>query len=495
MDLGNIASLGLFYPELLLTGAALALIIIDLVSRDKSRLGWIALVATVLTLLLIAREPISGGAWLFSHMLVYDSFATFFRALIALAALVAVWMSIGSKEVHECEQGEYYTVLLASTLGMFLMAESTNLLMAYLALEFVSLTSYVLTGILKHNRRSQEAALKYLIYGGVASGTMIYGMSWIFGLGGSLDFSIINRALFATGHVPALAVFIALVLILSGMGYKVASVPFHMWAPDVYEGAPIPITTFLAIGSKAAGFALLARFFYPAISHLTAGGNWQALSGVAWPQLLLVVCVITMTLGNLAALQQENMKRMLAYSSIAQAGYALMGFVLLSNGGLEAMLVYLFAYYVMDAGAFLVVMIVANMTGREDLEAYKGLAWRGGAVPAIALSIFLLSLTGIPATIGFIGKFYVFAAAIREQFYILAVIGILNSVVSLYYYMRPVKEMFLEQPVGEANPVSAQYWNYGLMGALVLATIFLGLYPPPMIAFASRSMHFFLGPS
>jgi len=495
MDLGNIASLRLFYPELLLTAATLAIVIIDLVLQEKSWLGEIALVSTALTLLLIGIEPMSGGAWLFSRMLVYDSFAFFFRALIALAALVAVWMSIGSEEVHKCEQGEYYAVLLASTLGMFLMAESANLLMAYLALEFVSLTSYVLTGILKHNRRSQEAALKYLIYGGVASGTMIYGMSWIFGLAGSLDFSVINRALFATAHVPVLAVFIALVLILSGMGYKVASVPFHMWAPDVYEGAPIPITTFLAIGSKAAGFALLTRFFYPAISHLTSGGTWQALSGVAWPQLLLVMCVITMTLGNLAALQQENMKRMLAYSSIAQAGYALMGFVLLSNDGLEAMLVYLFAYYVMDAGAFLVVMIVANLTCHEDIEAYKGLAWRGGAVPAIALSIFLLSLTGIPATIGFIGKFYIFAAAIREQFYVLAVIGILNSVVSLYYYMRPVKEMFLEQPTGEAGPVTAEYWNYGLMGALALATIVLGLYPPPIIAFASRSLHFFLGAS
>src|SRR5215472_2806259 len=307
MELGNIASLRLFYPELLLTAATLAVVIIDLVSRNKSWLGRIALVSTALALLLIGIEPIGGGAWLFSRMLVYDSFAFFFRALIGLAALVAVWMSIGSQEVLKCEQGEYYTVLLASTLGMFLMAESANLLMAYLALEFVSLTSYVLTGILKHNRRSQEAALKYLIYGGVASGTMIYGMSWIFGLAGSLDFSVINQALFTTAHVPVLAVFIALVLILSGMGYKVASVPFHMWAPDVYEGAPIPITTFLAVASKAAGLALLTRFFYPAISHLTSGGTWQALNGVAWPQLLLVMCVITMTLGNLAALQQENM--------------------------------------------------------------------------------------------------------------------------------------------------------------------------------------------
>src|ERR1700683_2369301 len=184
---------------------------------------------------------------MFLRMLISEAFAIFFRALIALAVVIAVWMSIGSLEVEHCDQGEYYAILLASAFAMFLMAESANLLMAYLSLEFVSLTSYILTGILKHNRRSQEAALKYLIYGGVASGTMIYGMSWIYGLAGSLDFNIINRALFATPHAPVLTVFIALVLILAGFGYKVASVPFHMWAPDVYEGAPIPVTTFLAI--------------------------------------------------------------------------------------------------------------------------------------------------------------------------------------------------------------------------------------------------------
>jgi NADH-quinone oxidoreductase subunit N len=173
-----------------------------------------------------------------------------------------------------------------------------------------------------------------------------------------------------------------------------------------------------------------------------------------------------------------------------------MGFVLLSNEGIRAMLVYLFAYYVMDAGAFLVVMIVANETGREDIGAYRGLAWRGGAIPAIALAIFLLSLTGIPATIGFIGKFYVFAAAIREQFYILAVIGILNSVVSLYFYMRPIREMFLEQPDdGDQPPFAIELWNYGLMGVLAIATVALGLYPPPIIAFAGRSLHFFIGPA
>lgn len=495
MDLGNVASLEYFTPELLLVGAILAIVLLDLGLKRKSILGDIALLSSAAALLLIGvnRGPESG--WLFNRMLVFDSFALFFRALIALATVVAVWMSIGSEEVRGSDQGEYYAILLASALGMFLMAEAANLLMAYLSLEFVSLTSYVLTGYLRHNRRSQEAALKYLIYGGVASGTMIYGMSWIFGLTGSLDFATINRVLTAGSSASNLAIFIALVLILAGMGYKVASVPFHMWAPDVYTGAPIPITTFLAIGSKAAGFALLTRFFFPAISHLAAGGGWQTLTGVDWPQLLLFICMITMTLGNLAALQQTNMKRLLAYSSIAQAGYALMGMVVLTNDGIRAMLFYLFAYYLMDAGAFLVVMIVANATGREDIDAYRGLAWRGGVVPAIALSIFLFSLTGIPLTVGFIGKFYLFAAVINRQFYILAVVGIINSVISLYYYLQPIKTMFLDQPNGDEGSVTGEAWNYGLMGALAAATIAFGLYWTPVIALADRSLSFFSGPS
>jgi NADH-quinone oxidoreductase subunit N len=482
-------------PELLLASGVLLLILLDLLMTRKGVLGDLALILAAGALLLVALEPAqaAGGAWLFHRMLVSDAFAIFFRALIALAAVIAVWMSIGSKEAQSCDQGEYYAILLASTFAMFLMAESANLLMAYLSLEFVSLTSYILTGFLRHNRRSQEAALKYLIYGGVASGTMIYGMSWIFGIAGSMDFVAINKALFAGGHAPALAVYISLVLILAGMGYKVASVPFHMWAPDVYTGAPIPITTFLAIGSKAAGFALLVRFFFPAISHLTEAGNWEALNGVDWPQLLLVVCIITMSLGNLAALQQTNMKRLLAYSSIAQAGYALMGFVVLSNDGIRAMMFYLVAYYLMDAGAFLVVMIVANETGSEDVEAYKGLAWRGGLVPALALTIFLFSLTGIPLTIGFIGKFYLFAAVIKRQFYVLALIGVLNSVVALFYYLKPIRKMFLEQPTGDEPPFRMEAWNYGLMGVLATATIALGLYWTPVIAFANRSLHFFVG--
>jgi NADH-quinone oxidoreductase subunit N len=492
MSLDNAQSLSYILPELLLVLTILAIFVADLLVAEKQRLGWMALAGTGLSLVAVLFLAGAPAGWLFSRMIVHDPFAWFFKLLFALAALAAVWMSLGSNEINGPNQGEYYGLLLSSALGMFFMASAANLLMAYLSLEFVSLTSYVLTGYLRHDRRSGEAALKYLIYGGVASGTMIYGMSWIFGLAGSMDFVQINAALMH-GDPNKLAVFVALVLTLAGFGYKVAAVPFHMWVPDVYTGAPIPISAFLSVASKAAGFALLIRFFYPAMSQLGAGGTWQFLPGVDWPQLVLVLSMVTMTLGNLAALSQRNLKRLLAYSSIAHAGYMLMGFVVLSNEGLRAMLFYMVVYYLMNIGAFLVVMIVANATGREDIEGYRGLAWRGGAAPALALAIFLFSLTGLPPLAGFVGKFYLFAAVIRQQLYFLAVVGVINSVISLYYYARVVRTMFLDFPDGTETPVTVNLHNGSLLLGLSAATVALGVYWAPVIALADSSLRFFTG--
>lgn len=504
MSLGSVDSLAYFYPEGVLSLTIVVIFIADLLVKDKEQLGNVALIGVTLALvftsglsffghrLLAGLQCGSDGCWLFHRMMVLDNFAIFFKVVLALSGVGAVWMSLGSNEVKGPNQGEYYGILLGSTLGMFFMASAANLLMAYLSLEFVSLTSYVLTGYQRHNRRSGEAALKYLIYGGVASGAMIYGMSWIFGLTGSMDYAEINAALIQ-GDPNRLALLIAVVLIFAGFGYKIAAVPFHMWAPDVYHGAPIPITAFLTVGSKAAGFALLMRFFYPVLSQAGEGGAWHILAGVDWPQLMLVVAMITMTLGNLAALNQQNVKRLLAYSSIAHAGYTLMGFVVLSDEGLRAMLFYLVVYYLMNLGAFLVVMVVANNTGREDLEGFRGLAWRGGALPAIAMAIFLFSLTGLPPFAGFIGKFYLFSAVVKEHFYYLAVVGILNSVVSLYYYVRIVKTMFLDAPLGTEGEVTLDPHNGSLLAVLSVMTVVLGLYWAPVVEFANRSAHFFLG--
>lgn len=493
MDLGPVESFGFFVPELILGVAVIALILADLVVRRKELIGIGALAVVVVTLVaVVAILPDRGDAYLFHRMIVHDQFSLFFKVLFSLATFATIWMSLDSREVDRVSRGEYFALLLASTLGMFFMATATNLLMAYLALEFVSLTSYVLTGTLRNDRRSGEASLKYLIYGGVASGTMIYGMSWIFGLTGTMDYAGINTAL-AAAPGDSLALFVAVVLTLAGFGYKIAAVPFHMWAPDVYTGAPIPITAFLSVGSKAAGFALLLRFFYPTLSALGDGGQWRALGGVEWPQIVLVLSVVSMTVGNLAALQQDNVKRLLAYSSVAHAGYMLMGLVVLSDEGLRSVLFYIIVYYLMNIGSFAVVMLVANSTGREDLASFRGLAWRGGAIPAVAMAIFLFSLAGIPPLAGFVGKFYLFAAVIRGEFYALAVIGALNSVVSLYYYARIVRTMFLDQPEGGEGEVNLDWSTGGLVGAMTVGTILFGVYWIPVIDLADRSVRFFLG--
>ncbi len=493
-DLSNTASLAWSGPELLLGGAVVALILLDLLVTRKEWLGELALVVVAAAVFLIGRTAGDGlGRTLFERSVVLDEFALFFKLLLGLSAFATVWMSIGSREVRRTSLGEYYAILLAATLAMLFMASANNLLMAYLALEFLSLCSYVLSGYARHSRRGGEAALKYLIYGGVASGTMIYGMSWLYGLAGSLDFGAIQQAMAQVGG-GSLALYVALVFTLVGFGYKISAFPMHMWAPDVYQGAPIPVAAFLAVGSKAAGFGLMLRFLFTAMTRSDGVGGFELLGGVAWDDLILGLSVATMTFGNLAALnQQDNVKRLLAYSSIAHAGYLLMGIVVLNGDGLRAMLFYLAVYYVMNLGAFLVVMIVANSTGREDLAAYRGLAWRGGAVPAVAMAIFMFSLTGLPPLAGFIGKFYLFAAIIRQQLYLLAVVGVLNSVLSLFYYARIVKTMFLEQPAGGEGVVETDWHNGVLLGLLTVATLVFGLWWGPLIAFADRSARFFPG--
>jgi NADH-quinone oxidoreductase subunit N len=414
----------------------------------------------------------SAPSWLFGRMLVLDGFSLFFKVLLGLALVMVVWMSLHSREVRgRANEGEYYALLLSSGLGMFLMAGAANLLMAYLSLEFVSLTSYVLTGFLRHNRRSGEAALKYLIYGGVASGAMIYGMSWIFGLTGRDGLHRHRARRRAPRPASRPAMFLALVLVFTGFGYKISMVPFHMWAPDVYTGAPIPVTAFLAVGSKAAGFAMLLRFFHFGVAPSEAAATLGRLPLVELGSLL---CVATMTLGNLAALSQTNMKRLLAYSSIAHAGYALLGFVVFAEAGVQAVLFYLAIYYTMNLGAFWVVMLVANATGREDLEGYRGLAWRGGALAAVALAVFLFSLAGLPPLAGFLGKFYVFAAGVEGRLYALVVIGLLNSVVSLYYYARVVKVMFLDRPEPNDPPMRFRLvGDLGVVGVLAAVNVVL----------------------
>jgi NADH-quinone oxidoreductase subunit N len=496
MDLQNHASLAFFWPELILFGAILLISVLDLMKLGGRALAVIGMLGCVASLVgtfdLYSAQP----GLLFHRMIVLDNFSLFFKVLALAATFLTIWISLGSKEIQTINQGEYYTLLLTCALGIMFMASSSNLLSAYLSLELVSLTSYVLTGLLPHNRRSSEAALKYLIYGGVASGTMIYGMSWIFGMTGSLDYAAIQTAL-AQNQLNNVALFMAFIFILAGFGYKIVIVPFHMWSPDVYQGAPTPFTAFLSVASNAAGIAIMIRFFFPGVSQMASGGDWTASAGVEWPHVLLFVSMITMTVGNLSALNQKNVKRMLAYSGIAHAGYMLMGLAVLTNDGLQAILFYVVVYLIMNLGAFLVVVLIANATGNEDIDSYRGLASRGAVFPAVCLAIFLFSLTGLPPFAGFIGKFLLFAAVLKEGgvFIILALVAAANSVVSLYYYAKIVKVMFLDSPDPSDNAIALGSASGTLLvplAALTALTVVFGIYFYPLTRYTTESLSFFI---
>jgi NADH-quinone oxidoreductase subunit N len=281
---------------------------------------------------------------------------------------------------------------------------------------------------------------------------------------------------------------------MAGFGYKIVFVPFHMWSPDVYQGAPTPFTAFLSVASNAAGMAIMIRFFFPGVSRMVAGGDWAFVSGVEWPHVLLFVSMITMTVGNLCALNQKNLKRMLAYSGIAHAGYMLMGLAVLTNDGLRAILFYVVVYLIMNLGAFLVVGMIANVTGDENIENYRGLAWRGAVVPAVCLAVFLFSLTGLPPFAGFIGKFFLFAAVLKQggAFVLLALVAVINSVISLYYYAKVVKTMFLDSPDPGDQTISVAAGNFTLLIPLTVLTVVLGVYFSPLAQYTSQSLQFFI---
>jgi NADH-quinone oxidoreductase subunit N len=490
--LDNVQSLYHFAPESVLAGGILLTLLADLVlRRARPRiLGALALLALAgaATATLITGGTTRG---LFGGLMARDPFADFFKLLGAGVGALAVIMSLRSDETIEYrgprpggESGEFFALLLATVLGMNLMASATDLLTAYLALELVSLTSYVLAGYRRGARRSAEAALKYVIYGGVASGVMLYGFSLLYGFAGATSLDAVRAA---AADMPPALLLVAAVMILAGFGYKVAAVPFHMWCPDVYEGAPTPVTAFLSVGPKAAGFALLLRVLGGILPGL---GETGFAEGTSWPMLLATVATATMTLGNLAALWQQNVKRLLAYSSIAHAGYLLMGVAVFTASAERAVLFYLVAYLFMNVGAFVVVQALAEAGQGETVAEWRGMGYRA-PFAAVVAGLFLFSLTGLPPTVGFVGKFYLFAAVIERGgplYVTLAIVGVLNSAISLYFYARILKAMFLEPAPEGAGPVTLHPLHAGLLGALALPVLALGIYWSPLAAAAESAI-------
>ena len=485
----------LFYPEITLMVTLCVAIIGDLIFRRTPIVtSTIVMLGFVVTGVMVIGEA-GVHASIFGNMVAVDSFAYFFKLVIIISAILIVVFSLGSAELNTGHRrlGEYYSLLVALTLGMMLMTGASNLLMMYLSLELSSISSYILSGYTREAPDSSEASLKYVIYGALSSGLMLYGISIIYGLTGSLDIYTINQVL-AQGHYNTIALLIAGVLAMAGFGYKISAVPFHFWTPDVYEGAPITITAFLSVASKAGGFAMMIRFFKVAFidSSVVAlpAGTWASLKGFEWYQLIAVLSVLTMTFGNLVAIWQNNLKRLLAYSSIAHAGYMLMGVVVLSNDGLAAILLYFVVYLFMNLGAFYIVMIIADKIGSEDIEDYKGLGPRAPFI-TVALAVFLVSLTGLPPTAGFVGKLYLFAALLNHGWVWLAVVGALNSVVSLYYYVRIFRNMYLRIPEQQAAPLGFTMMQKATVLVLLVPTLLLGLYFTPLAQLAQASVRIF----
>jgi NADH-quinone oxidoreductase subunit N len=465
-------------PELVLTAGALIVLIADvLLPRGSRALSVVTLAAIGATL--ASLVPFVNTHVEVAHgLLAVDRFSLFFKILFLVAAALTVLMSTRYLEIEGASPGEYYFLILCATLGMMVMAGGIDLISLFIGLETMAVAFYILAGFIKPNQRSNEAAVKYFLLGAFSLGVLLYGMSFMYGQSGTTSLRVMARAFAGQEHDPRLI--LAVILVAAGMGFKIAAVPFHMWAPDVYEGAPTPVTAFLSVGSKAASFAMLLRIFLEGMPTLSAD----------WVILFEVLAIVTMTVGNVAALTQSNLKRMLAYSSIAHAGYLLIGVVAAGAGyerGVTATLVYLFVYSFMQLGAFMVIVLMRrqHVIG-DELKDLSGLYARRPAA-AFAMLLFMLSLGGIPPTAGFMGKFWLFSAAIESGYIWLAVIAVLNSAISLYYYVRVIVFMYLKtDATGTVDP-SASPSLVLAMAVAVAATVALGVYPRLLFQVAEAS--------
>jgi NADH-quinone oxidoreductase subunit N len=469
-------------PEILLTTLALALLLwgaIAKAERQGRQCAWIALISLAATAFYVVwlQQTIDGPTRVLASTFVLDGFSYVWKILVLGSMIVVILLSQRFVEDAQYRAGEYYSLLLFAATGMMFMASGMSLLSIWISLELMALSSYILAGYFKRELKSNEAALKYFVLGALSSGVMLYGISLLYGGTGTVQLDQMAAAISAA-EGPGTLVVVGWVLLAAGLLFKVAAVPFHIWTPDVYVGAPTPITAFLAVASKAASFAILVRILYQGLPGLR----------VDWQVVLAAVAVITMIWGNLAALTQDNVKRLLAYSSIAHAGYVLLGVLAINEIGLWAVVYYLVAYSAITLGTFgTVILLERKDYAGETCEDYAGLAGRSPFLAAMML-VFMLALTGIPPTGGFVGKFYLFAAAIQAGWTEVAVVGVLMSAVSLYYYFRIV--MFMYQRV-ETATTPAPLREPALVGAIVLcciATLILGIYPGPFIEFAKSAV-------
>jgi NADH-quinone oxidoreductase subunit N len=471
MNLSSITfqDLSLIAPELTLTIFGFLVLALGLLfpRMYSEALATIVLIGFAMAVF-FAVHHWSQATTAFYGMLSIDKFTVAFQCLFIISATLTLLLSLNSIDGQYLLYSEYFALILFATVGMMLMASSSHLLTLFLGLETLSVSLYILAGFRRTDQRALEASFKYFLLGAFASGFLLYGIALIYGSIGSANLTALAEALRSSGVSRSQPLFMTgLVLMLIGFGFKIALVPFHTWAPDVYQGAPTPIAAFMATGSKAAGFAALLRL-------LLASG---IMTEVVWQNIFWLLAVATMTIGNIIALRQENIKRMLAYSSIAHAGYILVGAVANNEIGRAGILFYLLSYIFMNVGAFGVVSLLAKSEKEYvNISEYRGLGYRR-PFAAIAMAIFMFSLSGIPPTAGFLAKFYVFSGAVQAGYLWLVILGVINSMISLYYYLGIVVVMFMQEPEGEKaaiTPLPA----VGLALVIAIFGIFnLGLFP------------------
>jgi len=467
-----------FSPELILTIAGTLLMVLDpLFAKKLPRMfGHISIAAFLAAIVgAFAAQSVMGSS--FSNLLIVDGFATFFRVLVLVIGILAVLLSYRYLDREMAETGEYHALLLFCVAGQCLMAASNDLIMIFIGLEISSIATYILAGYLRNDRRNNEAALKYFLLGSFATAFLLYGVAIIYGITGTTKLDEIRTALMQPG-ISLAGVTIAAALMIVGLGFKISAAPFQMWAPDVYQGAPAPVSVFMATAPKAAAFAVFLRIFMT--SFQTIANDWEPL--------IWISALLSMTIGNFAALTQNNLKRMMAYSAIAHAGYILVAFAAKSDGGTAAVMFYLAAYALMNVGAFAVIIHICGKGERHlRIEDLSGLAQKQ-PVTAALLTIFLLSLIGVPLTGGFFGKFYIFKAALESNLIWLTVLGLLNSAVAAYYYLRILVVMYMKEPGEVTNTLEPL--SPGLGAALVLpaiGTFVLGIIPGAVLNFARAS--------
>ena len=472
----------LLLPEFIVTGLAFVVLGLDLFlpERRKWVLPIVAVVGLVVALVLSLWYLWGVSDSLYDGVIRVDGYALFFKAFFIALGGVVVLVSVDFVRRNLEHPGEYYGILLFTVVAMMLLASSGELLTAYISLELLSFGLYVLVAYDRYNAKSNEGATKYILLGAFSSALLLFGISQVYGLLGTTRFDEISSALSSADALsPGLILGIA--LIIAGLGFKVAAVPFHMWAPDAYEGAPIPITAHLAVGSKAAAFALALRLFAEAFMPIVE----------QWQMLLIGLAVITMLLGNLVALAQSNLKRLLAYSSVGQVGYLLMGVAALAatgSGGVSlelshlasnGIMLHLVAYAVTNMAAFLCLAAIYNITGRDDIAGMAGVARRAPLV-GLVFAVSLFSLAGLPIFVGFTSKFYLFNAAAAQGLLWVAGIAIFSSLISLYYYLQVVRQLYIE-PAEDAAPIPVPRLTLGVLGALFAGMVGLGVYPAPLM--------------